>query len=155
MHPAANRQAVLVMVLVMVLVLVFVFGCGTTTELGQVSGTVSAGGQPLANVLVTFIPQSDGEAATVRSMATTDEQGRYQLRTEQQTTGAVIGKHKVIVEDLAIYQAPRAPDGTVLSMPRARFAAHYSDPLRSPLAREVKPGEQTIDLDLTTSAGAP
>jgi hypothetical protein len=130
------------------LVLVLVVGCSSKPELGQVTGTVRAGGQPLANVLVTFVPQADGPAAGTRSMGTTDEQGRYQLRTERQEAGALVGQHKVIVEDLAIYQAPRSPDGTVLSIPRPRFAPAYSDPLHSPLTREVKLGHQTIDLDL-------
>jgi len=57
-------------------------------------------------------------------------------------------RHKVVVEDLAIYQAPRAADGTVLALLPVRFAAAYADPLRSPLAHEVQSGEQTIDLDL-------
>jgi len=130
------------------LALAVVLGCGETVELGQVTGTVRAGGQSLANVLVTFVPQADGHAAGIRSMGTTDEQGRYQLRTERQEAGALVGQHKVIVEDLSIYQALRSPDGTVLTMPPARFVPAYSDPLRSPLTREVKPGEQTIDLDL-------
>ncbi len=142
MLSAANRLVALVLLLVLVL------GCGQRPELGQVTGTVRAAGKPLANVLVTFIPQADGDAAAIRSLGTTDEQGRYQLKTEQQDAGALVGQHKVTVEDLAVYQAPRADDGTVLAMPPARFAATYSDPLRSPLAREVKPGEQTIDLDL-------
>ena len=135
-------------VLVLVLVLVLETGCSQNPQLGQVTGTVRAGGKPLAYVLVTFIPAADGKSAATRSMGTTDEHGHYRLQTEGQTAGAVVGQHKVIVEDLAVYRSPRAPDGTVLTMPPVRFAADYSDPLRSPLLREVKPGEQTIDLDL-------
>jgi len=131
-----------------VLILVLVVGCGSNPELGRVSGTVRSGGRPLANVLVTFIPAADGADAALRSMSTTDDQGRYQLKTERQVPGALVGRQKVIVEDLAIYQAPRAADGTVLTLPPVRFAAAYTDPLRSPLAHEVMPGEQTIDLDL-------
>ena len=139
------RHVPIVLVLVLVVLIV---GCSASPELGQVSGTVRAGGQPLANVLVTFIPEADGPAAGIRSMGTTDDQGRYQLKTERQAAGALVGRHKVIVEDLAIYQAPRAADGTVLTLPSIRFAAAYADPLRSALAHEVQPGEQTIDLDL-------
>src|SRR5262245_61156834 len=87
-----------------VLVLLLV-GCRPNVELGRVSGTVHSAGKSMPNVLVTFIPQSDSESAVLRSLATTDAQGRYELKTEQQAIGAVIGKHKVIVEDLTVYQA--------------------------------------------------
>jgi len=60
----------------------------------------------------------------------------------------VLGRHKVIVEDLAIHSAPRSPNGTVLEHPPQRFPPRYSDPLQSPLARDVVPGSQTMDLKL-------
>jgi len=82
-------------------------------------------------------------------VAQTDEQGRYRLQTEMQESGAVVAKHRVTVEDLAILSAPRSPDGTVLKRSPVRFSSSYSDPLRTPLVREVKSGKQAIDLDLT------
>ena len=102
-------------------------------ELGQVRGVVRAGGQPLPNVLVTFIPVGQADGELIRSMGKTDEQGRYKLQAETQGAGAMIGKHLVIVEDLAIYSAPRDEDGTVTQLPRVRFPARFSDPLLSPL----------------------
>jgi hypothetical protein len=124
-------------------------GCGPRHELAKVEGTVRAGGQPLANVVVTFLPESAGDADVPRSVAQTDAAGRFALRTELQQEGAVVGKHRVVVEDLAINSAPRSSDGTVLKRPPARFSASYSDLLRTPLMVEVKRGEQTIDLKLT------
>lgn len=132
----------------LMVLLPFTLGCGSRSELGQVEGTIRAGGQPLANVVVTFVPNFAGPGATLRSQAQSDDKGHYQLRTESQLAGAVVGKHKVTVEDLAILSAPRSPDGTVLKRPPVRFPAHYSDPLRSPLEREVLAGSQVIDLDL-------
>lgn len=123
-------------------------GCRPQVELGQVDGTVTAQGAPLANVLVTFIPEASGEAARVRSLAVTDDQGLFRLRTEQSLDGAVVGRHRVIVEDLAIYQAPRSADGTLLSRPPQRVPPAYSDPLASPLTIDVQPGKQTIPLEL-------
>jgi hypothetical protein len=129
-------------------VAILLAGCGQPAELGQVQGTVRVGGQPLANVLVTFIPQGEHAGGMVRSMGTTDEKGQFSLRTETLEDGAQIGNHSVIVEDLAIYAAPRDDDGTVTQVPPARFGPSYSDPLLSPLRREVKAGTQQIDLDL-------
>jgi hypothetical protein len=117
--------------------------------LGQVEGSVHAAGQPLANVLVTFIPEEGGEGAQIPSLGVTDKEGRFRLRTEQQQEGAVLGAHRIIVEDLAIYDAPRSPDGTLLARPPQRFAASYSDPLQSPLTHEVKPGLQSVELELS------
>lgn len=124
-------------------------GCGSRVPLGQVSGVVRAGGKPLSGVLVTFLPQGTGPEASLASMGTTDEQGHYELRTQERKAGAVVGQHLVIVEDLAIHSAPRSDDGTVLVHPPQRFGQDYADPLKSPLQREVKPGTQTIDVDLT------
>jgi hypothetical protein len=131
-----------------VLALGLLAGCSGRVYLGQVEGTVRAGGQPLDNVLITFVPAKDGEHAAIRSMAVTDAEGRYRLKTEQQLDGALVGPHKVIIEDLAIYQAKRSPDGTVTDIPPERFGPRYSDPLRSPLSHDVQPGQQTIDLEL-------
>src|SRR5262245_61072740 len=126
-----------------------VLGCGQKVPLGQVDGTVRARGKPLPSVVVRFVPDQASQTKLPQSVAQTDDQGRYRLKTEQQEDGAVVGKHRVTVEDLAILSAPRSADGTVLQRPPVRFPADYSDPLRTPLQREVKAGTQTLDLDLT------
>lgn len=130
------------------LVVLLVAGCGSTVEMGQVEGTVRAGGQPLAGVLVTFVPEVSGPAAQVRAMGVTDQQGHFRLKTEAQEDGAPVGHHKVIVEDLAIYSAPRSPDGTVLERHPQRFAPKFSDLLQTPLSHEVQPGRQAVVFDL-------
>src|SRR5262245_9570013 len=124
-------------------------GCRDGVQLGHVDGTVRAGGKPLPNVVVRFVPDQSSEVKLPQSVAQADEQGRYRLQTENQQAGAVVGRHRVTVEDLAILSAPRSPDGTVLQRPSVRFSANYSDPLRTPLTRDVKPGAQTLDLDLS------
>jgi hypothetical protein len=54
----------------------------------------------------------------------------------------------VVVEDMAIYSAPRSPDGTVTKRPPVRFPPSLSDPLQTSLTRRVEPGAQTFDLEL-------
>jgi hypothetical protein len=134
------------------LILAGLAGCGSSIELGQVEGTVKSGGQPLANVLVTFIPESNGTAGSVRSMGMTDAEGRFRLQTEKLQPGAVVGPHRVILEDMAIYSAPRSADGTVLAHPPQRFLPAYADPLQTPLQVDVVAGSQSVPLDLDTSS---
>src|SRR5262245_43084042 len=125
-------------------------GCGSPPR-GEVEGQVRCGGQPVANCLVTFLPDADRGATGQRSSAVTDGHGRYRLRGEDQQAGAVAGWHRGVVEDLAVYQAPRAPDGTGFRKPPARFSPRYVAPLHTPLRRQVQPGAQVMDLDLVAA----
>ena len=68
-------------------------GCGESgPPLGQVSGTVTMDGEPLANALVTFTPEAGGRG----SMGKTDGNGKYELAFVD-SKGALIGNHKVSV----------------------------------------------------------
>ncbi len=107
-------------------------------------------GQPLTNVLVTFIPEDATSGVPVRSMGVSDDEGKFTLRAETQQPGAVVGKHCVIIEDLAIQKAPRSEDGTVLEMPPKRFPQVYSDPLQTPLRASVQATTPPIELELTS-----
>lgn len=124
-------------------------GCGSPPPRGEVEGTVRRHGQPLANVLVTFVPDPESGTNGARSAAVTDGQGRYRLQGEDQKPGVVAGSHRVIIEDLAVYSAPRDRDGTVSRLPLARFSSRYSHSLQTPLRKQVRDGAQVIDLDLT------
>jgi hypothetical protein len=147
----ANRAGLLTAALALAGALTWAAGCSAPVDLAPVDGTLTAGGTPLANVLVTFLPETNGEAAHIRSLAVTDNEGRFRLQTEKQKEGAVVGRHRVIVEDLSIHSAPRSADGTVLTMPTPRFSADYTNPLTSPLTAEVSAGPQTIQFELKPS----
>jgi hypothetical protein len=123
-------------------------GCGAGEPRGEVEGVLRCNGKPLANVLVAFVPDADQGGRGGRSVAQTDAEGRYRLRGEDRREGAAAGAHRVVIEDLAVYAAPRQPDGTLLHKPAVRFPIQYSDPLRTPLRKQVRPGPQVIDLDL-------
>jgi hypothetical protein len=124
-------------------------GCGPRMERGEVEGTVRHQGRPLASVLVTFLPDPEQGGKGVRASGHTDDRGRYHLRGEDQRQGAAAGWHRVVVEDLALYSAPRESDGTLSRKPPVRFPARFGDPLQTPLRKQVRAGTQTIDIDLT------
>ena len=114
-------------------------GCGgggeDIPELGTVSGAVTLDGKPLPGVMVVFQPQ--GAEAGRASMGKTDEQGRYVLTYNTELDGAAVGNHKVRVTTPTEHPTP----GFVDPIP-----AKYNT--NTQLTKEVKPGEQTIDLTL-------
>lgn len=70
-------------------------GCTRTDglTLGEVSGTVTADGQPVRYGFVTFQPKGDGPPA----MGTINKDGTYSLTTGEPDDGAVVGEHGVAI----------------------------------------------------------
>lgn len=103
-------------------------------ELGQVSGTVTMEGAPLANVSVTFT-STDGQV----SFCTTDADGKYSLLYRNNAKGAKVGNHIVTIE--TVLEAPSGPG--------------YKDPIpakynsKTTLSAVVKAGENPTDFKLT------
>jgi hypothetical protein len=125
-------------------------GCGgQTREFAEVKGKVTLNGAPLSGVVVTFYPDSEGKDSPPHARGTTDASGHYQLTTQDSRPGAVIGKHRVVVnwpprertDDPA--KAPPKPPGPPIPL-------KYTVASDTPLLFEVKAGgAQTIDLPLT------
>ena len=74
-------------------------GCGST-KYPAVSGKITAEGEPVANVRVSFSPKAVGQNNTPGpySIGTTDENGVYTLTTRYKEPGAVVGPHNVSFE---------------------------------------------------------
>ncbi len=123
-------------------------GCASKLERAQVTGIVRHGKQPLDNVKVVFVPLDARGQKISRAEGVTDAQGRFELQNEDDDEGPVVGRYTVIVEDLAVYAAPRKPDGTLLTKPPVRFSSKYQKILESPVRQEIHPGAQQIDIDL-------
>ena len=135
-------------------------GCGSEEPQATVQGTLRLKGKPLDNCLVTFLPENrQQEDRGPHSSGLTDGQGNYRLRTDNQEEGSAVGPHRVTVQDLSVSTGVRRLDhGTVdaeqtdRSPPRppqrSRVPSKYTSPATTPLLLEVRPGEQTIDLDV-------
>jgi hypothetical protein len=133
-----------------ILVGVIAGGCGNRVPLGQVEGTVRLDGRPLEDVAVTFLADAAEGTPGPHSTGKTDAAGHFQLRCEDGREGAAVGSHRVIVEDLAPYRLPRDDDAPATTEAlKPRVPAAYADPGKTPLRGEVKPGQQTIDLELS------
>jgi hypothetical protein len=117
-------------------------GCGSgekPLDLGEVKGTVTLDGQPLAKAVVAFNPEKGPSSGAI-----TDETGKYVLVNKNGKRGAMIGKHKVeISTDL---------DGTNLPK-NEKVPPQYNR--ATTLTATVAKGPNTIDFDLTSKAAAP
>jgi hypothetical protein len=88
--------------LVWLVVALLLAGCGGRSyKTPPVSGRITLEGKPLANAMVAFVPdvpvgQKDRPPSSV---GTTDADGRYSLSLngDPETSGAVVGKHKVMI----------------------------------------------------------
>jgi hypothetical protein len=84
------------------LALGYVAGCGGTSipspkTNDAVEGTLTLDNTPMGGVIITFLPQSDGETPAPSSSGTTDDDGHFKLSIDANRPGAVIGKHKVML----------------------------------------------------------
>lgn len=124
----------------------------------EVTGKVSLGGKPLANVTIVFIPDKVQGPRVLQSTAQTDAQGIYRLTCDDGRPGAVVGPHTVAVRgDSRAAERDRddpftpTPAGQPLrpAQVQKQLPERYRSVATSPLKFEVKPGANTIDLPLT------
>jgi hypothetical protein len=77
-------------------------GCGGSPSMVPVSGTITLNGKPLKGAQVTFtpVPEPGSPEIGLSSHGETDDSGKFTLSTIDGQTGAVAGKHKVILSTL-------------------------------------------------------
>ena len=127
-------MAILVRLAIVLLLTAFglaVTGCGggDYPDLGSVRGTVTAGGQGVAGVIVHFEPE-EGRSA----VAETDSNGDYELMYVHGVKGAKIGGNTVFI---------RSPDGKPSPVPiPEKYGAD------SEVKVDVQAGKNRFDFDL-------
>ena len=130
-------------------VLLAVAGCGARVAYAPVGGKVTLGGKPLAGVKVWFHPLTEGKEGLPYATGLTDSAGVYQLTSNNGQDGALVGKHRVVIdwpprERTDDRSRPPPPQGPPIPLP-------YTQASATPLILEVKAGgPQTIDLPLRT-----
>lgn len=121
-------------------------GCGGATDqpdLGEVEGTVTVNGTPLANATVEFRPQ--GEDGGRPSIGTTEADGTYELQYTVDAMGAKVGEHTVMVrlnEDEEDYEEEEGDDDEAADSGLPAAASDGS------LKKTVKAGSNTINIEL-------
>jgi hypothetical protein len=116
-------------------------GCGSSgPNLATVSGRVTLDGDPVSSAMVMFQPDASGSP----SYGATDQDGRYELGYKRGQQGAMIGRHTVRIEAEKVIAGP---NGEPMKRPKP-VPSRYST--TSELKREVKPGQNVINFELTT-----
>lgn len=118
-------------------------GCGSSYDLGRVSGVVMLDGEPLSGATVTF---SRGEGRM--SVGTTDDAGRYTLQYTSSVAGAEPGQHTVAITS-QLEAVSGEGDAAAVAGRKELLPARYHT--QSELRAEVKPGGNTIDFDLQSA----
>lgn len=131
------------------IVLSVLSGC-SSPEPVLLEGTLQSQGKPLADVLVTFVPDSDDNH--LESVAgVTNQQGRFDLSRPDGRKGILPGNYRVILEDMSIYKAERTPDGTLKSPLRERFPRRFKDTIATPLRSQIRPSDSELVLELESN----
>jgi hypothetical protein len=122
-------------------------GCDLTgTQVLRVSGTVTRGGKPVANLSLNFKPVTGRP-----SWGITNDRGRYILHYDKARDGAVPGWHKVWVTfNPYDPREERLLEGRKLPKPEhlQEILAKYGNPDTTPLRFEIQIDDQVIDLPL-------
>jgi hypothetical protein len=125
-------------------------GCSSKAVLAEVSGVVMLNGKPMPDAVVQFLPEPDKGTQGPMSSGSTDVEGRFQLMCSDQRPGAVVGFHRVIIQDAR--SIPHARSDFSTEKPPAlippRIASIYASAAGTPLRQEVKPGPQTVTIDV-------
>lgn len=129
-------------------------GCGESgPELAPVKGKITVNGEPIEKVRVEYHTQTDGP----NSAALTDADGNYELTiVGEDTKGAVVGKHKVVVIDVGVVTkfVGRAEDVDITGGKKRRTHSKYSNVMLTPLEATVNSGENPeINFDIEPYEG--
>ncbi len=123
-------------------------GCGPSgPTVVPVTGIVSRGGKPVANLYLTFMPDNGRP-----SWGTTDAEGKFKLNYDREQDGAVTGKHKVFVQfkPATVAIELQMQNGTYKPPPDlAEILAKYGDMEKTPLTIEItRQSKDGIELKL-------
>jgi hypothetical protein len=132
-------------------VLLTATACNSNPQLAEVSGVVTLNGKPMPEALVEFLPDPAKGTHGPRASGTTDGEGRFRLVRDNEQDGAVVGFHRVLIQDARTFPPPRNrwTGGKLPVMPPSRISGRYANASDTPLRQEVKVGPQTITLELT------
>lgn len=134
----------------MLVFLALVVGCGESRNSASVTGTVTLGGQPAADLIVRFQPVGKGDTSQpntgMGSFGKTDSAGHYKLLfSDNESSGAIIGEHFVTIDELTPESEANNDAGGLGQPQKARVPAKWSS---GTVKFTVKDGSNTADFNL-------
>lgn len=139
-----------VRVLLLVGGLLITSGCGKKTRPGElpvypVKGRVTYKGEPMPFAVITFYPADQPFATALKSRATADKDGYYELTTYERNDGAPEGQYGAV-----LYVPLKEPDPYELEVanPPDRLKHAYLLPAKSKLRYTVRAEPNNIDITL-------
>ena len=145
------------------MIIIAIFGCGGSTlhSVYPVKGIVTVAGKPAEGINVTFAP-IDGRMA---SSGRTNSRGEFVLTSEKGKTGAVSGKHKVLlsipavsvdfsdmaaIERLAASRSASTKGGKSGALAKSKTPAEisedYSNPKKTTFEFEVQSSSNNFEV---------
>lgn len=112
-----------------------------TATLVPVDGVVTIAGSPAADISVQFLPDAVEGALRPTSVAVTDAEGRFRLRTYEGGEGAVVGGHTVLLSDTL---EERPAQGEKPSRPPRLDSRHTT--VAGGIRVEVPPAGGTVEV---------
>jgi hypothetical protein len=130
--------------------LMAVCGCSMGPQLGEVSGRVTMNGEAVPFAYVVFQPIDPPGAY---GSAYASESGEYALQYSKSRAGAPVGKHSVTIRT-ASKDEIQVEDKTTGKMVTPPLPKSYRPRLEAKFEREVVPGRNEMDFDLTSTSGS-
>jgi hypothetical protein len=125
--------------------LLLIAGCGESSKMAEVSGTLTRNGNPVPYLTVHFVPFSGRS-----SWGLADEKGRFSLKQDNKIEGAVVGMHKVWVD-----WRPRSPQEEMepknakkpaeLDKIKEKYGSESVSPLKIEITKDVNNLEIKLD----------
>lgn len=145
-HEEAQHRSILaahLRYMVPLVVLSLLAGCQRGPQLGKVTGTVTANGEPVPFAYVVFNPVQPPRSY---GSAYADAKGQYELKFSGSRNGAQIGRHKVSIVAANGDELP----ADAKSSSKIKIPSKYN--AETELEAEVKPGHNVIDFALVIDA---
>src|SRR5262245_36065495 len=130
MNPVALRRRAQMVALV----LLSTSACTAKPQFADVSGVVKLDGKPMPDARVEFLPDPGKGTHGPRASGTTDAEGRFHLVRDDDREGAVVGFHRVLVQDARTFPPPRNrwSGGKLPVMPSSRISDRYANASDTP-----------------------
>lgn len=115
-----------------------------------VTGTVTDGGKPLADVKVDLVPIEDG----IPSSGYTDAEGKFTISRHTGEAGAIPGNYKVVLSEKNAQMDASAYSNPGAGPPKpadSKIPEKWRDKVTSPQIVEVKEEDNVVTIDVSKS----